>query len=71
MAVRPCTSHVPADVRDDVRWRLGQTRFPDAMPGSGWDYGRKLEYLKALVHSWRTDFEWRAQEAQRHRWHHG
>ena len=70
MAVRPLTIHVPDDVLDDLRKRLGYTRFPDAIPGAGWDYGSKLEYLKALVHYWRTDFDWRAQEVQLNRWHH-
>ena len=70
MEVRPFTIHVPDDVLDDLRRRLGQTRFPDAIPGSGWDYGSNLEYLKELVHYWRTDFDWRAQEAQLNRWHH-
>jgi microsomal epoxide hydrolase len=64
MEVRPFTIHVPDDVLDDLRRRLDHTRFPDAIPGSGWDYGSNLEYLTALVHYWRTDFDWRAQEAQ-------
>jgi hypothetical protein len=70
MEVRPFTIHVPDDVLDDLRRRLGHTRFPDAIPGSGWDYGSNLEYLKELVHYWRTDFDWRAQEAQLNRLHH-
>ena len=70
MEVRPFTIHVPDDVLDDLRRRLDQTRFPDEMPGSGWDYGSNLEYLKALVHYWRTDFDWRAQEEKLNRWHH-
>jgi hypothetical protein len=47
MEVRPFTIHVPDDVLEDLRWRLRHTRFPDAIPGSGWDYGSNLEYLKA------------------------
>jgi hypothetical protein len=70
MEVRPFTIHVPDDVLDDLRRRLGHTRFPDEIPGSGWDYGSNLDYLKALVHYWRTDFDWRAQEAQLNRLHH-
>ena len=70
MEVRPFTIHVPDDVLDDLRRRLGHTRFPDEIPGSGWDYGSNLDYLKALVHYWRTDFDWRAQEAKLNRWHH-
>jgi pimeloyl-ACP methyl ester carboxylesterase len=70
MEVRPLTIHVPDAVLDDLRWRLAQTRFPEAIPGSGWDYGSNLEYLTDLVHYWYTDFDWRAQEAQPNRWHH-
>ena len=60
MEVRPFTIHIPDDVLEDLRRRLGHTRFPDEMLGSGWDYGSNLDYLKALVHYWRTDFDWRA-----------
>ena len=70
MEVWPFTIHVPDDVLEDLRRRLGNTRFPDEIPGSGWDYGSNLDYLKALVHYWRTDFDWRAQEAQLNRFHH-
>ena len=70
MEVRPFTIHVPDDVLDDLRRRLGHTRFPDEIPGSGWDYGSNLDYLKALVHYWRTDFDWRAQEEKLNRFHH-
>ena len=35
MEVRPFTIHVPDDVLNDLHWRLGQTRFPDAMPDVG------------------------------------
>ena len=45
MEVRPFTIHVPDDVLDDLRWRLGHTRFPDEIPGSGWDYGRHCQVV--------------------------
>ena len=43
MEVRPFTTHVPDDVLDDLHQRLGHTRFPDEIPGSGWDYGCNLD----------------------------
>ena len=43
MEVRPFTIHVPDDVLDDLRQRLGHTRFPDEIPGSGWGYGSNLD----------------------------
>ena len=48
----------------DLRRRLEQTRWPDEMPGVGWDYGANLHYIKELVEYWRTGFDWRAQEAK-------
>ncbi len=35
-------------VLDDLRERLARTRFPDQIPGTGWDYGTDLYYLKEL-----------------------
>ena len=40
--------------------RLAATRWPDAIPSTGWDYGAELEYLKELVAYWQTGFDWRA-----------
>jgi hypothetical protein len=70
MEVRPFAIQVPDEVLNDLRRRLDNTRFPDEMPGSGWDYGSNLDYLKELVQYWRTDFDWRAQEEKLNRFHH-
>ena len=64
MDVRPFTIAVEDSVLDDLRQRLADTRWPDEMPNSGWDYGSNLAYMKELVEYWRTDFDWRAQEAK-------
>jgi pimeloyl-ACP methyl ester carboxylesterase len=68
--VRPFTIQIPDEVLDDLRRRLDNTRFPDEIPGSGWDYGSNLDYLKELVQYWRTDFDWRAQEEKLNRFRH-
>jgi pimeloyl-ACP methyl ester carboxylesterase len=62
MDARPFTIEVPDGVLDDLSRRLEQTRWSDEIPGSGWDYGTNLAYLKELVDYWRTRFDWRAQE---------
>mgnify|MGYP000364656869 FL=1 len=62
MDVRPFTIDVEDSVLDDLPQRLADTRWPDAMPNSGWDYGSNLDYIKELVEYWRTKFDWRAQE---------
>ena len=47
----------------DLRERLLRTRWPDQIPGSGWDYGTDLAYLQELCEYWREKFDWRPQEA--------
>ena len=53
---------VPDAVLDDLRERLGRTRWPDEIGGSGWEYGADLATLKSLVGYWLTSFDWREQE---------
>ena len=62
MDVQPFKIQVPEAVLGDLRERLARTRWPDEIPGSGWDYGSNLAYIKELVEYWRTGFDWRAQE---------
>jgi len=61
---------VPDAVLDDLRERLARTRWPDQIPGSGWDYGTALDYLRDLCDHWQTKFDWRAQEDRFNRWPH-
>ncbi|MBM3223174.1 MAG: epoxide hydrolase [Candidatus Tectomicrobia bacterium] len=70
MEVRPFTIHVPDDVLDDLRRRLEQTRLPNELPDTGWEYGSNLGYIRELVQYWRTTFDWRAQEAKLNRFQH-
>ena len=57
-------------VLDDLRQRLSLTRWPDEMPGVGWDYGSNLDYIKELCEYWRTGFDWRAQETKLNAFNH-
>jgi len=68
--LRPFTIDVPDDVLDDLRERLARTRWPDQIPGSGWDYGTDLAYLQDLCEHWRTKFDWGAQQERFNRWPH-
>ena len=70
MAVQPYKVHVPDSVLQDLKDRLARTRWPDEIPGSGWDYGSNLDYIKELVEYWRTEFDWRAQEERINRFSH-
>ena len=61
-AVRSFEIAVSDEVLDDLHRRLEQTRLPDQLDGSGWDYGTELGYLTELITYWRDEFDWRAQE---------
>ncbi len=58
--------HIRVDdaVLDDLRRRLAQTRFPDQIEDTGWEYGIPVDYLRELVEYWRDAYDWRAQEAR-------
>ncbi|MFC1886454.1 epoxide hydrolase family protein [Thermodesulfobacteriota bacterium] len=58
----PFTIAVSEDVLDDLRRRLSLTRWPDEIPGSGWQYGANLSYIKNLIAYWQNEYDWRTQE---------
>src|SRR5215211_4234719 len=64
MSIQPFTINIPQADLDDLRDRLARTRWPDALPGSGWSRGVPLDYLKMLAEYWRNGFDWRMQEAK-------
>ena len=70
MDVRPFTIAVEDSVLEDLQQRLADTRWPDEIPNTGWDYGSNLDYLKELVEYWRTKFDWRSQEAKLNSFNH-
>jgi pimeloyl-ACP methyl ester carboxylesterase len=61
-AIRPFRISVPQAEVDDLRDRLGRTRWPDQLPGVGWDYGIELVVVQELAEYWRTGYDWRAAE---------
>ncbi|MHA4819175.1 epoxide hydrolase family protein [Streptomyces aculeolatus] len=67
-SIRPFRISVPDRDLDDLHHRLDRTRWPDELPGAGWDYGVPRDYLRELVHYWRHAYDWRAAEARLNRW---
>ncbi len=67
-AIRPFKIEVPEAALVDLRERLARTRWPDQIDGTGWDYGTELAYLTKLCDYWRSEYDWRAQEALLNRW---
>ncbi len=63
-AIEPFQIDVPEAELEDLHGRLERTRWPDELPGTGWDYGVPQAYLRELVGYWRTGYDWRAEEAR-------
>jgi pimeloyl-ACP methyl ester carboxylesterase len=62
--ILPFRIEVPQADLDDLRDRLARTRWPDELPGVGWDYGVPLDYVKELTERWRTSYDWRSWESR-------
>ncbi len=62
-AITPFRVEIPQADLDDLRDRLDRVRWPDELPGVGWDLGIPLERTRELAGYWREKFDWRAQEA--------
>ncbi|GAA3410657.1 epoxide hydrolase family protein [Paenibacillus hodogayensis] len=62
--IRPYRIEIAQNELDDLNNRLALTRWPDEIPGSGWNYGASLSFVKEMVEYWKTSFDWRKQEAR-------
>ncbi|MFE7746505.1 epoxide hydrolase family protein [Nocardia sp. NPDC057455] len=62
--IRPFRIDIPQADLDDLRLRLARTRWIDDLPGSGWERGVPIAYLKELAGYWAEKFDWRAAEAE-------
>tara|TARA_R110002049_G_scaffold141734_1_gene303496 strand:+ start:354 stop:1574 length:1221 start_codon:yes stop_codon:yes gene_type:complete len=60
----PFECHIADEAVDALRTRLALTRFPDAPPGSTWEYGASLGTMQRIKEYWQHEFDWRAQEAR-------
>jgi len=68
--IEPFRIEVSDEVLADLRARLERTRLPGEIPGSAWDYGTNLAYLRELIDYWRTRYDWRAHERALNRFAH-
>src|SRR3712207_5569129 len=68
MPPRPFTIDVPQAVLDDLHQRVAHTRWPEPLPGGGWEHGADVAYIRELCDYWRTGYDWRRQEADLNRW---
>ena len=60
--ITPFSIRIEAEILSDLRTRIRNTRWPDPAPGTAWEQGTDLEYLKSLLAYWADEFDWHAQE---------
>jgi hypothetical protein len=47
--IRPFKIHVPDRVLIDLRHRLAETKWPDQLPGTAWEYGADIKKVRELA----------------------
>ena len=62
--IRPFKVHVPDSVLIDLRHRLAETKWPDQLPGTNWEYGADIKKVRELADYWQNGYDCRAQEAK-------
>src|SRR5271157_51322 len=62
--IQPFQVHVPDRDLIDLRRRLAETRWPDQLPGTTWEYGADNKKVRELADCWENNYDWRAQEAK-------
>jgi pimeloyl-ACP methyl ester carboxylesterase len=63
-AIHPFKAHVPDHVLIDLRRRLADTRWPDQLTDTTWEYGADIKKVRELAEYWQNSYDWRAQEAR-------
>jgi microsomal epoxide hydrolase len=64
VALEPFEVRVSEAVLNDLRFRLGRTRWPEQPPEQGWALGADVAYLRDLCGHWAEGYDWRAFEAR-------
>jgi epoxide hydrolase len=62
--ITPFRMEVPDEDLEDLKLRLGRTRYSVPVAGAGWDYGTDRAYLEELCDYWRDQYDWRKHEAE-------
>jgi epoxide hydrolase len=58
----------PVSVLDDLKSRLGLTRWPDKETPDDWSQGIPLSYMKELHQYWLTEYDWKSREKLLNQW---
>ena len=63
-AIKPFEAHIPDSALADLSRRLAETKWPDQLPGTTWEYGADISKVRELADYWQNGYDWRAQEAR-------
>lgn len=59
MNMRPFHVSVPEQALTDLKQRIQRTMWPDAIIGSGWEFGPEPTYMRELLDYWIQKFDWK------------
>jgi pimeloyl-ACP methyl ester carboxylesterase len=62
--VEPFRIAIPDSELEDLRDRLGRTRWPERETVEDWSQGIPLAYVQDVCRYWRDEYDWRATEAR-------
>ena len=62
--IRPFKIHIDDAELDDLKRRLGATRWPDAQTVGDWSQGIPLDYVRTVCDYWAHQYDWRKTEAR-------
>jgi epoxide hydrolase len=63
-AIRRFKLRVTSSMLVDLNRRLANTKWPDQLLGTNWEYGADIKKVRELADYWQKRFNWRAQEAR-------
>ncbi|KAF8774621.1 Epoxide hydrolase 1 like protein [Argiope bruennichi] len=67
VSIHPFKIDIPSEVIEDLKNRLQRTRFEEPVEDSKFHYGFNPKYLKTVLEYWRSQYDWRKQEAELNR----
>ncbi len=67
-AITPCTIDIHGDALDDLKNRLGNTRWPEKEVVDDWTQGIPLAYTQELAQYWEYQYDWKRWEAKLNHW---
>ena len=66
--ISPFKIETPDAVIDDLKLRLGMTRWPDEETPDDWSQGIPLSYMKEIHQYWLHDYDWKTREGLLNKW---